>query len=166
MTRATPARGGAARGDAGAAVGDYSSVVPLAKGKPLFAALLFGASRVAAAEFVDAAARIDDLLFARVERMASRANLDVKVLSEGRASHDLVTAAAHDLDVAVSWMDVWLHRLVLDGRVSILAVGAQDKPSTGRAGYPQFVWITLWSIGARAPADSAVLRLSIRLIKK
>src|SRR5690606_8487275 len=67
--------------------------------------LLSGGQTVAAAELVDAPARVDDLLLARVERMASRANLDVHVLGVRRARLDDVAAAAGDGDLAVLGVD-------------------------------------------------------------
>ena len=46
------------------------------------------------AELVHPAARVDDLLLARVERMAVRADFDLQIMAEGRARNERVTAAA------------------------------------------------------------------------
>src|SRR5258705_6629473 len=63
----------------------------------------------AALEALDAATGIDELLAARVERMAVRADLDVD-LGLGRSRRELVSAGAADVRLDVLGMDLGLHR--------------------------------------------------------
>src|SRR5687768_2283716 len=70
---------------------------------------LSGGFAVAAAELVDAAATVDDLLLTRVERMTRRADFDVKVLTQRRTRRELVAARANDLDGGVVRMDFGFH---------------------------------------------------------
>src|SRR5207302_9393285 len=74
--------------------------------------------RVALAELLDAARRVHDLLLARVERMAGRANLDMQRLVHGRAGSERVAAAARYLDFGVLRMDVGFHGLPREGRAA------------------------------------------------
>src|SRR5512132_3318564 len=65
------------------------------------------------AELVDAARGVDDLLLARVERMALRADFDVQLLGgRGRAGHELVPAAAGDLHFGILGMDLLFHAVL------------------------------------------------------
>jgi hypothetical protein len=57
--------------------------------------------RVLAAELVHAAGGVDDLLLARVERMAVGAHLDLQVMTERRARLERVAARAGDRDLFV-----------------------------------------------------------------
>jgi hypothetical protein len=63
------------------------------------------------AELVDAAAGVDDLLLARIERMAVRADFDLQVVTEGRARMEGVPAAAGHRDLFVFGMDCVFHGL-------------------------------------------------------
>src|SRR5215467_9228196 len=65
--------------------------------------------RVLLAELLDPACRVDDLLLARVERVARGAHLDVELLAEGRARREGVSAAADHLDFLVFGMDLFFH---------------------------------------------------------
>ena len=67
------------------------------------------AHAVLATELVDAAARINDLLLARIEGMAGRADLDQEILAERRTRREFVAATAGDLDVRVVGMDIGFH---------------------------------------------------------
>src|SRR4051794_7108580 len=66
------------------------------------------ATRLAAAEALDATARVHQLLTAGVERMAVRADLDVD-LPLGRSRRELVPAGAADVSLYVLRMDFGLH---------------------------------------------------------
>src|SRR5436853_3110700 len=79
------------------------------------AARLLGArGRVLPAEFVHAARGVDDLLLARIERMAVRAHLDLQIVTEGRARLERVAARAGDGDLSVVGVDCGFHgRLTL-----------------------------------------------------
>src|SRR5207302_2983641 len=79
------------------------------------AARLLGArGRVLPAELVHAARGVDDLLLARIERMAVRAHLDLQIVTEGRARLERVAARAGDGDLSVVGVDCGFHgRLTL-----------------------------------------------------
>ena len=64
---------------------------------------------VFAAELVDTSPGVQDLLLARVERMAGGADLDVQLLAQGGTGVEFVAAAANDLDVAVIRVDSFFH---------------------------------------------------------
>src|SRR6056297_955517 len=66
-------------------------------------------SAVLAAELVDPAAGIDDLLLARVERVALGTDFDMQFLAQRGARLEGVAAAADDLDLLVLGMRVRLH---------------------------------------------------------
>src|SRR5438045_576643 len=68
------------------------------------------AARGPAPEALDAAARVDELLLAGVERMAGRADLDVE-LRLRRAGIELVAARAANVGEDVVGMDAGLHSL-------------------------------------------------------
>lgn len=68
-----------------------------------------GLAGVLLTEFLDAAGRVDDLLFARVERMTVRAHLDLQVMPERGARLERVPAAAGDGDLFVFGMDAGFH---------------------------------------------------------
>jgi hypothetical protein len=67
------------------------------------------ANAVLAAEFVDATARIDDLLLARIKRMTGRADLDHEVFAERRTRREFVAATAGNLDIRVVGMGIGFH---------------------------------------------------------
>jgi hypothetical protein len=67
------------------------------------------AHAVLAAELVYATARVDDLLLARIERMAGRADLDNEIFAERLTRRKFVAATAGDLDVRVVGMDIGFH---------------------------------------------------------
>jgi hypothetical protein len=69
-------------------------------------------ARVLLSEFVDATAGIDDLLLARIERMAVRADFDLQIVPERRARDERVPAAAGDSRLFVFRMDSGLHERV------------------------------------------------------
>src|SRR5690606_28952453 len=68
-----------------------------------------GGGRVLLAEFVDAAGGVDDLLLARVERVAGRAHFDLKGVAERRARLERVPAGAGHADFRVVRVRVGLH---------------------------------------------------------
>ena len=61
------------------------------------------------AELVDAAAGVDDLLLARIEGVAVRADFDLQIVTEGRARVEGVPAAAGHGDLFVLGMDSVFH---------------------------------------------------------
>src|SRR3954468_969825 len=67
---------------------------------------------LAPAEALDASARVDELLLARVERVAVRADLDVD-LALGRSCGEVVPARAGHMCKLVGRVDVLLHALQL-----------------------------------------------------
>lgn len=69
---------------------------------PLLASVLL-------AEFVDAPAGVDDLLFARIERVAVRADFDLQVVSERGTGDERVPAAAGHGGLFVFGMDAGFH---------------------------------------------------------
>ena len=79
--------------------------VPDRPGPPL-------AHSVFLAELVYAAARIDDLLLARVKRMAGRAHLDREVFAERGTRRKLVAATTAYLDFMVAGMNFGFHYLL------------------------------------------------------
>src|SRR5690606_27420087 len=80
---------------------------------------------VLAAELVHAAASVDDLLLARVERVALRAHFDLYILAHGGASLEGVAAAAGHLDRLVLGMNFGLH--VFLGK-SVWIAGIRSEP--------------------------------------
>src|SRR5882724_2616616 len=72
------------------------------------AALLRGVGAVLAAEALDAASGVHELLLARVERVARGADLDVDAFDR-RAGIDDVTARTDDLRRLVGRMNTFLH---------------------------------------------------------
>src|SRR5437879_2272719 len=70
--------------------------------------------RVFPAEFLHAARRIDDLLLARVERVAGRADLHVQVLAQRREGLERISAAADYGDFLVFEMDFGFHGEIRD----------------------------------------------------
>src|SRR5271169_5846749 len=71
---------------------------------------LRGGRRVLLAKFVDAATGVHDFLLAGVKRMAVRADFYLQVVSDGRASLELIPASASDGDVMVFGMNAGFHR--------------------------------------------------------
>ena len=70
-----------------------------------------GLAGVLLTEFVDAAAGVDDLLLARIERMAVRADFDLQIVPKGRARVEGVPAAAGHRDLFVLGVDCVFHGL-------------------------------------------------------
>ena len=68
------------------------------------------------AELVDAACGVEDLLLARVERVAARADFDLEVVSQSRPRLECVTARAGDADFFVFGMRIGFHGFSLSGR--------------------------------------------------
>jgi hypothetical protein len=67
------------------------------------------ADAVLAAELVDAATGVDDLLLARVKRMARRTNFDTEVLTQRRAGCEFVATTTSDFDFPVVGMNLGFH---------------------------------------------------------
>jgi len=67
------------------------------------------AQTVLAAELIDPAARINDFLLPRVERVARRTHFDQQVLAQGRAGREFVAATTGHIDVVVVGMNVGFH---------------------------------------------------------
>ena len=67
------------------------------------------------AELVDATAGVDDLLLARVERVAAGADFDLQVMTQRGAGNEAVTAAADHVDLFVFGMDAVFHGAVSGG---------------------------------------------------
>src|SRR5712692_9925341 len=70
-------------------------------------------SRVFLAELLDTAGGVDDLLLARVERVAGRTHLYLQVSPQRRAGLESVPAAAGDGDFLVIGMEFGFHGVVL-----------------------------------------------------
>ena len=85
--------------------------LPLCNRKGLSGGLLrFGGLRcVLLAELLDATRRVDDLLLARIERVARGAHLDVEGLAQRRARGPRVAAAAGDRYLSVLRVDFGFH---------------------------------------------------------
>ena len=77
--------------------------------QPSEAARTSGLRGVLLAEPIDATARVDDLLLARVERVAVGADFDLQVLAQRRTRLEHVAAAAGDLDRLVIRVDCVFH---------------------------------------------------------
>ena len=60
-------------------------------------------------ELLDATSGVDDLLLARVERMAGGADFDVKRLLHRRLGLEHAAARARDFDFVVIGMDIGFH---------------------------------------------------------
>ena len=75
-----------------------------------------GSGSVLLAEFVHATRGIEDLLLARVERVAVRADFDLQVVSQSRPRLECVTARAGDADFFVFGMRIGFHGFSLSGR--------------------------------------------------
>ena len=69
------------------------------------------AACVLLAELVHAAARVDDLLLARIERMTRGTDFDLQIVTERRASLEDVAATARDGDFFVLRMDAGFHKV-------------------------------------------------------
>lgn len=70
---------------------------------------MWASATVLAAELVDTPGGVYNLLFARVEGVASGTDFDVYVPPQGGAGSKLVTAAARDLDIVVLGVDSFFH---------------------------------------------------------
>jgi hypothetical protein len=68
-----------------------------------------GSAGVLLAEFVDAAARVDDLLLAGIERMAVRADFDLQIMTERGTRNERVPAAAGHSRLFVLRVDAGFH---------------------------------------------------------
>ena len=69
------------------------------------------------AELVDAASGVEDLLLARVEGMAVRADFDLEVVSQSRLRLERVAAGAAHADFFVVGMRVGFHGFLSTGRI-------------------------------------------------
>ena len=67
------------------------------------------------AELVDATGGVEDLLLARVERMAVRADFDLQVVSQSRARLERIPARAGDTDFFVIGMRIGFHGSLYPG---------------------------------------------------
>lgn len=66
---------------------------------------------VTAAELIDLTSRVEDLLFAGIERMTLGADFDLHLwLSVSGSSYEMIAAAADHLDVMVVRMDIGFHQ--------------------------------------------------------
>ena len=65
--------------------------------------------RVSLPEFIDSSTRIDDLLFACVERMAVRAHFDLQIVTKRRTRRERVTATTGHGDFLVVGMNAGFH---------------------------------------------------------
>jgi hypothetical protein len=61
------------------------------------------------AELLDAAGSVDNLLLARIERMALGANFNAHVFAGRGACLELVAATASHVDFGIVWMNLGLH---------------------------------------------------------
>src|SRR5688572_32786217 len=95
------------------------------------------------AELVHATAGIDDLLLARVERMAVGTDFDLQVMTQRGAGNEGVTAAADHVDRFVLGMDAVFH-----GTVSVGGPGGKKGRSVDADSGPRkkrtfaFEWLT------------------------
>ena len=65
-------------------------------------------------EFVDLTSRVKNLLFAGVERVALRANIDSHIISAVcRASSEGIATATFYVYIGVFWMDISFHVVLL-----------------------------------------------------
>ena len=64
-------------------------------------------------ESVNTAAAVEDLLFARIEGMAPRADVDEDILTKRRLSFDHIATAAGCFDGTVAWVDICFHEFCL-----------------------------------------------------
>ena len=76
-----------------------------------------GRGRVLLAEFVHSAGRVDDLLLARVERMAVRTHFDLQVVSQSRLRLERVAAGAAHVDFLVLGVRIGFHGFLSTGRI-------------------------------------------------
>ena len=67
------------------------------------------AQTVLATELVHPASGVNDLLLARVERVAGRTDFDQQVLTQRRAGREFVAATTGYFDIAVIGMNVGFH---------------------------------------------------------
>ena len=67
------------------------------------------AHTVLAAKFIDAPGRINDLLFAGIERMTYRADIDVQLIRQCRLRLKFVATATNNLNLVVLRMNVGFH---------------------------------------------------------
>ncbi len=68
---------------------------------------------IALVEAIDASRRIDQLLLAGKERVASRTNFNVQVTFLGGASLERLAARAGDGNIDVFWVNSWFHLITL-----------------------------------------------------
>src|SRR6202050_252931 len=87
--------------------------------------------RVPLAEFIDTAAGIHDFLLAGIERMAVRADLDLKIMPDGRARLKRIAARTGDGNGFVFGVDGGLHVNL------VVAVGRIDEPDDAGKPSPQ-----------------------------
>ena len=76
---------------------------------------LGGFLAVTLVEAIDASCGIDELLFARKERVASRTDFDVQVTFAGRAGFERLAARAGDGYFNVFGVNSWFHTCVIIG---------------------------------------------------
>jgi len=67
------------------------------------------------AEFVHATRGIEDLLLARVERMAVRADFDLEIVSQSRARLERIPAGAGNTDFFIFGMRIGFHGSLYPG---------------------------------------------------
>jgi hypothetical protein len=70
------------------------------------------ADAIFTAELVNAATRIDDLLFSGIKRMTGGANLNQEVFAERGTRRKLVSATTGYFNVTVVWVNIGFHVLL------------------------------------------------------
>lgn len=97
---------------------------------------LGGFLAVTLVEAIDASCGIDELLFARKERMASRTNFDVQVTFARRARFERLAARAGDVYFVIFGMNSWFHTDVIIGfGIQIVKFGQDLRGFSGFTGF-------------------------------
>lgn len=117
------------------------------------------------AELVNAAAGVDDLLLARIKRVAVGTDFDLQIVAQRRTRNECVTASAGNVGLFVFGMDIGFHggsraserptekvaqcihatgcpqaKTGIEGEYFMFSRGG----APGRLSYPQILWITVW----------------------
>jgi hypothetical protein len=102
---------------------------PLASRKPRPLFLCFFSFGVLAAEALNAAGRIHNLLLAGEKRMATRADFHVDIAFMRGTGGKNVAACALHAQFVICWVNSWLHDLVDPSPESLIL---QEKPAFGQ----------------------------------